>query len=100
MYALSNNGTLVYAKPAAGRRLVWVDRSGHEEYVKTDERMFAHLRLSPDGTRVAVDVADEGDLWVFSADGAVVQRLTSGPARCDAGVVPRRLEDLLHHGGA
>ena len=59
MYALSNNGTLVYAKPAAGRRLVWVDRSGQEEYVKTDERMFAQLRLSPDGTRVAVGVADE-----------------------------------------
>ncbi len=82
MYALSNNGTLVYAKPAAGRRLVWVDRSGQEEYVKTDERMFAHLRLSPDGTRIAANVADEGgDLWIFSADGALVQRLTSGPAR-------------------
>jgi eukaryotic-like serine/threonine-protein kinase len=82
MYALSNNGTLVYAKPAAGRRLVWMDRSGQEEYVKTDERMFAHLRLSPDGTRIAANVADEGrDLWIFSADGAQFHRLTSGPAR-------------------
>ena len=82
MYALSNTGTLVYAKPAAGRRLVWMDRSGQEEYVKTDERRFAHLRLSPDGTRIAANVADEGgDLWIFSADGALAYRLTSGPAR-------------------
>ncbi len=80
MYALSNNGTLVYAKPAAGRRLVWMDRSGQEEYVKTDERMFTHLRLSPDGTRIAVDVGDEGRLWIFSPDGALAYRLTSGPA--------------------
>ena len=70
MYALSNNGTLVYAKPAAGRRLVWMDRSGQEAYVKMDERMFTHLRLSPDGTQIVVG-GDEGRLWIFSPDGAL-----------------------------
>jgi Tol biopolymer transport system component len=79
MYALSNSGTLVYAKPAAGRRLVWMDRSGQEAYVKTDERMFTHLRLSPDGTQIVVG-GDEGRLWIFSPDGALAYRLTSGPA--------------------
>ena len=79
MYALSNNGTLVYARPAAGRRLVWMDRSGQEAYVKTDERTFTHLRLSPDGTRIVAG-GDEGRLWIFSADGALAYRLTSGPA--------------------
>ena len=55
MYALSNNGTLVYAKPAAGRRLVWIDRSGREEYVKTDERMFrsSGCRRTARGSRPA-----------------------------------------------
>jgi Tol biopolymer transport system component len=78
MYALSNNGTLVYARPAAGRRLVWVTRSGQEEYVKTDERTFTHLRLSPDGQQVVVG-GDEARLWIFSPDGALAYRLTSGP---------------------
>ena len=57
MYAVANNGTLVYAAPPGGRRLVWVDRDGREEFVKADERMYAQLRLSPDGTRVATVVA-------------------------------------------
>jgi serine/threonine protein kinase/Tol biopolymer transport system component len=82
MYALANNGTLVYAEPAPGRRLVWVDRRGGEELLKTDAKMYSHLRLSPDGTRVATYVADaDRDLWVLGLDGKLVQRLTSGPAR-------------------
>jgi serine/threonine protein kinase/Tol biopolymer transport system component len=82
MYAVANNGTLVYADLAEGRRLVWVDRQGHEQFVKTDAHMFSHLRLSPDGQRVAVYAADgDRDLWVLNMDGSAVQRLTSGPAR-------------------
>jgi serine/threonine protein kinase/Tol biopolymer transport system component len=82
MYALANNGTLVYAESSSGRRLVWVDRSGNEEFAKTGERMYAHMRLSPDGTRVAAAVSDaDRALWVFGLDGSLVQKLTSGPAR-------------------
>jgi serine/threonine protein kinase len=82
MYALAANGTLVYPEPAAGRRLVWIDRQGREEAVKTDERMYSHLRLSPDGTRVATYVSDaDRDLWVLGLEAGTVQRLTSGPAR-------------------
>jgi eukaryotic-like serine/threonine-protein kinase len=82
MYAVANNGTLVYAESPGGRRFVWVDRSGHEEFAKTGERMYAHMRLSPDGTRVAAAVSDaDRALWVFGLDGSLVQKLTSGPAR-------------------
>ena len=82
MYAVSSNGTLVYAERAPGRRLVWIDREGREEPAGTDERMYAHFRLSPDGTRVAAFVAEgDGDLWVFALDGSLAQRLSSGPAR-------------------
>jgi serine/threonine protein kinase/Tol biopolymer transport system component len=82
MYAVANNGTLVYAESPGGRRLVWVDRSGNEEFARTEERMYAHMRLSPDGTRVAAAVSDaDRALWVFGLDGSLVQKLTSGPAR-------------------
>ena len=83
MYAVSNNGTLLYAERAAGRRLVWIDRQGREEPFPGEERMYSHLRLSPDGRRVATYVAeDDRDLWVLDADGRrLPQQLTSGPAR-------------------
>jgi Tol biopolymer transport system component len=82
MYAVADNGTLVYAEPAAGRRLVWVDRQGREEFVNADERFFAHLRISPDGTRVATYLPDgDRDIWVFGLARPTVDRLTFGPAR-------------------
>jgi eukaryotic-like serine/threonine-protein kinase len=81
MFAVANNGTLVYAESPGGRRLVWVDRDGREEFVKTEERMYAHLRLSPDGTRVATKVLDaDRDLWVIGLDGSFVHKLSAGPA--------------------
>ena len=81
MYALADNGTLVYAEPAPGRRLVWVNRRGGEELLKTEPKMYSHVRLSPDGTRVATNIGDaDRDLWVLGVDGKLVQRLTLGPA--------------------
>jgi WD40 repeat protein len=79
MYAVSDNGTLVYPESPGGRRLVWVDRDGREEFVKAEERMYAQMRLSPDGTRAVVGVHDDGDLWVVPLDGSSLQNLTSGP---------------------
>jgi eukaryotic-like serine/threonine-protein kinase len=82
MYAVARNGTLVYPQPAGGRRLVWIDRSGREEFVTAPERLYSHFRLSPDGTRVAAYLLDgDRDLWVISLDGSFVQNLTSGAAR-------------------
>ncbi len=82
MYAVAGNGTMVYAEPAVGRRLVWVDRRGREELVDMDERLVAHVRLSPDGTRVAAYEPDgDRDLWVLGLTRPTVVRLTSGAAR-------------------
>ena len=83
MYALAANGTLVYAEAAGGRSLVWVDRQGREELANTDERLYAHLRLSPDGTRVVTYQPDgDRDLWVFGLrPPTTVTRLTFGPTR-------------------
>jgi Tol biopolymer transport system component len=78
MYAVARNGTLVYAQPPGARRLVWVDRSGREEFVNAPERMYAHFRLSPDGTRVAAYLLEDRGLWVIGLDGSFMQNMTPG----------------------
>ena len=83
MYALSSNGTLVYAQASGDRRLVWVDRQGREEFGGMPERLYSHLRLSPDGTRIVTYQADgDRDLWLFDVSRpTTVTKLTFGPAR-------------------
>jgi hypothetical protein len=46
--------------------LVWVDRKGREEPLDAEPNRYVYPRLSPDGTRVALDVRDENqDIWVW-----------------------------------
>jgi eukaryotic-like serine/threonine-protein kinase len=80
-YAVSRSGTLVYAPGgAAARSLVWVDRQGHETPLKTPPRAYAIPRLSPDGTRVALDIRDqENDIWIWNLTRETLTRLTSDP---------------------
>ena len=59
-------GSLVYVKGTefsgfASRALVWVDRAGNEEPLEAPVLAYERPRVSPDGTRVAVDVADPED---------------------------------------
>ena len=67
---IARTGALVYL-PGEGtggaiRTLVWVDRQGHEEALAAPPRAYVYLRLSPDGTRVALDTRDEeNDLWIW-----------------------------------
>jgi Tol biopolymer transport system component len=81
MYAVANNGTLVYAASPGGRRLVWIDRDGREEFARTDERPYQILALSPDGTRVAAGGNGPGELWVYGLDGSPNVKLATGTAR-------------------
>jgi Tol biopolymer transport system component len=80
MYAVSDNGTLIYPAYPGGRRLVRVYRDNREEFVKGEARTYGQLRLSPDGTRVVVTrLDDDCDLWAVPLDGSSEQRLTSAP---------------------
>ena len=80
---VSADGTLVYMPGTASMtpedRLTWVDRRGVETPIPAPPRAYVHPRLSPDGKRVAVYVADQDlDLWLTDL-GPTLTRLTSGP---------------------
>jgi serine/threonine-protein kinase len=57
--------------------MVWVDRDGREETIDAPPRAYMYARVSPDGTRVALDVRDqESDIWVWNVAGETLTRLT------------------------
>ena len=85
-FAISRSGALVYVPGGAGgiggaqRTLVWVNRQGREEPIKAPPRAFALPRLSPDGTRVALDIRDqESDIWVWDLARETLTRVTFDP---------------------
>ena len=66
---------------APARTLVWVDRQGREEAIKAaPARAYLSPRLSPDGTRVALEIRDqENDIWVWDFARETLTRVTSDP---------------------
>jgi serine/threonine-protein kinase len=86
-YALAGDGSLIYVKGGSyannvpRRTLVWVDRQGREEAIKdVPPRAYAYARLSPDGTRVALDARDQqNDIWIWDLARGGLQRLTTDP---------------------
>jgi len=89
-YAVSDAGTLVYATPnpnfgsaaaLPSTTLVWVDRNGREEPLAAPPRAYSYPRLSPDGTRVALDIRNqEQDIWIWDVRRRILTRVTFDPA--------------------
>jgi serine/threonine-protein kinase len=77
------DGTLVYMSGAFAtlqRRLAWVDRSGREEPLPAPERAYRLPRISPDGTRIAIEIDDqEDDIWTWDFGRQTLTRLTFSP---------------------
>lgn len=70
-FTVSNNGSLAYVASDSAtdpmNTLVWVDRQGHEEPIAIPPRAYFYVRISPDGTRVALDIRDqENDIWTWN----------------------------------
>jgi dipeptidyl aminopeptidase/acylaminoacyl peptidase len=82
-YGISDGRSLVYVAGSGGasrRTLVWVDRQGHEEQIKVPERAYTYARVSPDGTRIALDIRDqENDIWIWDLARQTLARLTFNP---------------------
>lgn len=89
-YIVSSTGTLVYlAGGIAGSqsRLVWVSRNGEEQPLPAAPHNYVFPRVSPDGRRVAVAIAEqETQVWVYDVSRDTLTRLTfegdnnNGPA--------------------
>jgi len=82
-FAISANGHLVHTSGGsmeATRTLVWVDRSGRETPIAAPARNYFYARISPDGTRLSLDVRDaEEDIWIWDLRRETLARLTDKP---------------------
>jgi serine/threonine-protein kinase len=65
---------------AAPKLPVWIDRQGRLEAIDAPARAYVYARLSPDGTRVALDARDQqNDIWILDLKRGGLQRLTTDP---------------------
>ncbi|HEU5239637.1 MAG TPA: protein kinase, partial [Pyrinomonadaceae bacterium] len=80
-FAIADDGTLAYV-PGAGdttrRRLFWGDRAGNFQPLNFAPAQYNDVRISPDGTQVALLVGSSGvgDVWVYDLTRATSTRLT------------------------
>jgi eukaryotic-like serine/threonine-protein kinase len=89
-FAVSQSGTLVHLPgvpitsgdlaPRA-RTLSWIDRNGVEEPLALKPSSYNYPRVSPDGTRVAVEISTGGnrDIWILNLERLTMTQLTDGP---------------------
>jgi serine/threonine-protein kinase len=89
-FAVSPSGFLIYSKATGApvsspRTLVWVDRAGREEPFGTP-RQYYYPRVSPDGSRIALDIregdslrpgASNADIWIWDVTRQVLTPLTT-----------------------
>ena len=89
-FEVSAQGTLVYARSGAAsflrfldnerNTLVWVDRQGREEPLSAPPRAYVYPRISPDGTRLALDIRDhDQDVWIWDLRRQTLTPLSSDP---------------------
>jgi len=89
----SSNGTVVYRRgesaPERGRMAVlWLDRSGKTQPLLTKSGIYARPRLSPDGQRLAMRIAEPSgvDIAVYDMRRDAISRVTDGRGTPDAPV--------------
>ena len=98
----AQNGTLVYdtTTGAALSALTWMDRAGKALGHIGEPGVLCNPTLSPDGSRVAVDISDQKannvDVWIESTTGAGNSRFTFDPAEDVAGVWSRDGKTLAY----
>jgi eukaryotic-like serine/threonine-protein kinase len=79
---MSGDGTLAYIAgvSSAQRQLVWIDRDGARTVLPAPPRSYAVPRISPDGTRIALDVREQlVSIWIWEIARQALTRLTDTP---------------------
>jgi serine/threonine protein kinase/Tol biopolymer transport system component len=96
------NGTLIYNTATGGAlsALTWMDRSGKEIGHIGEPAVECNPTLSPDGSRLAVDISDQKannvDIWLESVRAVGNSRFTFDPAEEVVGVWSRDGETLAY----
>ncbi len=102
-FDLSDTGTLVYV---AGEEngpleleLVRVDRRGNATPIVPEKRPYWRPRLSPDGSRLAVEVSEDGfqQMWLVDLNGEAASPLTSGRVTHDFAAWSPDGQSLIFH---
>jgi Tol biopolymer transport system component len=79
-YSFSTTGSLVYVPggiQTTQSRMVWVSRDGAEQPLAAPARAYQNPRLSPDGWRVAVTIAEqESQIWLYDLSRDTSTRFT------------------------
>ena len=83
---VASDGTMAYLPAgdyeAAVRRLTWIDRGGQQAAVGVEARPFVGAALSPDGSRIALAIREQGDtdIWIATPSRQTVTQLTAEQA--------------------
>ena len=90
-FSVSRDGSLAYIPGSSflrggvslspvEARLVWVDRQGEEEALDLPAAAYARPQVSPDGTRVAVEISegDTSSIWIADLTRGTRGRMTFG----------------------
>jgi len=80
-FSASRNGVLAYrgGSVEAGRRLVWIDRTGHERGAVGPSADYGDFALSPDGTRAVTAIGSWSgtrNLWLLDCIRGISTRFT------------------------
>ncbi len=84
---VGNGGALVTGRPSTLSRLTWLGRDGVSHPIGRERRNYSDPRISPDGRRIAVMVADgpRSDAWIYDLDTETLSRLTAVGSVTSAG---------------
>jgi eukaryotic-like serine/threonine-protein kinase len=83
VFSVSQNGILAYQGGGisrAGTQLLWLDRAGKPIGAIGELEFYFTQRLSPDGQKLAVQIADpkmqNSDIWIYELSGGIRNRFT------------------------
>ena len=80
LLSVSDTGTLLFVRGAREERkasqLTWVDRKGQSVGILGRPQSFNNLHLSADGKRLAAELGDPGDVWIYDLERGNSTRFT------------------------